>query len=191
VISLRALNLRQLEKFLTEARSHEPTYADIGASRNDVMPTGFHHVRREERIGVAADFERAAEGLRTWAVHEGAGFRIYPHEPVAPGATVIALTSVGPFRIAAPCRVTGIFKEPDVFGFTYGTLPGHPERGEESFVVHRRDGATFFAISAFSVPADVLARLGAPVSRAVQKSVTRKYVVGLRHYVEARPKDAS
>jgi uncharacterized protein (UPF0548 family) len=184
MISLRALTAPRLESLLEESRGAAPTYLEIGASRNEVLPLGFHHVRVDERIGGAEDFERASEGLRSWVAHQGAGLRIYPDDPVTPGATVIAITSVGPFRVVAPCRIVGVFKEPDSFGFTYGTLPGHPERGEESFVLNRRDRATFFTITAFSTPADLLTRLGGPFSRGVQRRVTRQYVKALRQYVE-------
>lgn len=131
-------------------------------------------MRLEERIGDAAAFDRAVEGLRTWVAHEGAGLRIFPHEPVTPGATVIAVTSLGPAYVGAPCRVAAVFEEPHSFGFSYGTLPGHPEQGEESFVVERRDGSTYFSICAFSSPVDPLARAAGPVARAVQRAVTRR-----------------
>ena len=185
MLSLHRLGPTQLEAMLGKARRASPTYPEIGASRSDVLPPGYHHVRVEERIADAAAFDRAVEGLRTWVAHEGAGLRIFPHEPVEPDATVIAVTSVGPAQVAAPCRIVAIFKEPDAFGFAYGTLPGHPERGEESFVLERREGSTYFAIRAFSRPVDPLARLSGPVGRAVQRSVTRRYVIALRRFVES------
>ena len=174
-----------MDALLAQARLASPTYAPIGASRDENLPRGFHHVRVEERIGNAAAFDRAITGLRTWVAHEGAGLGIYPPEPVAPGATVIAVTSIGPMHIAAPCRIVAVFKEPEAFGFAYGTLPGHPESGEESFILERRDDATYFCVSAFSRPVDPLARLAGPVGRAVQRSVTRRYVSAMRRFVEA------
>ncbi len=162
-----------------------PTYREVGASRDGSLPADYHHVRVRERIGDEEDFERAITGLRTWVAHEGAGLRIYPHDELAPDATVIAVTTLGPLQMVAPCRIVAVFKDPDSFGFAYGTLPGHPESGEESFVVERRDGATFFTVSAFSKPVDVLARLGGPLGRVVQRSITRRYVGALRRFVES------
>jgi uncharacterized protein (UPF0548 family) len=187
MISLRALGPSQLEGLLANARQASPTYPEVGASRDEELRAGYHHVRMTERIGDAAAYERAVTGLRTWVAHEGAGLRIYPKDPLAPGATVIAVTSIGPMQMAAPCRVVEIFKEPDSFGFSYGTLPGHPERGEESFVLERRDGATYFTIRAFSKPVDPLARMAGPIGRAVQRSVTRRYIRALRRFVELEP----
>lgn len=66
-------------------------------------------------------------------------------------------------------------------GFAYGTLPGHPEVGEESFVFSRGlDGRTVFEITAFSRPAGLVARVGAPIARAVQNAVTDEYVEAVR-----------
>jgi uncharacterized protein (UPF0548 family) len=185
MLSLRPRNTTQLEALLAKSRLASPTYQEIGASRGDVLPAGYHHVRMEERIGDADAFERAVSGLRAWVAHEDAGLRIYPKEPLVPDATVIAVTSIGPMQMAAPCRIVAVFKEPDEFGFSYGTLPGHPESGEESFVLERRDGATYFMVRAFSRPVDPLARLAGPLGRAVQRSVTRRYVSALRRFVES------
>jgi uncharacterized protein (UPF0548 family) len=185
MISLRRLGPTQLDALLATSRTASPTYDEIGASRGDVLPSGYHRVRFEERIGDAVAFDRAVTGLRTWAAHEGAGLRIYPSEALAPDATVIAVTSLGPVQMVAPCRIVAIFKEPDSFGFAYGTLPGHPESGEESFVLERRDGSTYFKVQAFSKPVDLFARLSGPVGRGVQRSVTRRYVNALRRFVEA------
>jgi uncharacterized protein (UPF0548 family) len=183
MLSLRRLGPTELEALVAEARLASPTYEEIGASRADVLPKGFHHVRMELRVGDEYAFERAVLGLRTWVAHEGAGLRIYPKDPVVPDATVIAVKSIGPLQMAAPCRIVAVFKEPDVFGFSYGTLPGHPESGEESFVLERRGGATHFTVRAFSKPVDPLARLAGPVGQIVQRSVSRHYLIALRRFV--------
>jgi uncharacterized protein (UPF0548 family) len=182
-MSLRRLGPTRLEALLAKARLASPTYSEVGASRDTALPRDFHHVRMSERVGDAASFDLAVEGLRTWVAHEGAGLRVYPHEPLTPGATVLLVTTVGPMQIVAPCRIVAVFKEPYSFGFSYGTLPDHPERGEESFALNLRNGATYFTITAFSKPVDPLARLAGPIGRAVQRSVTRRYVKALRRYV--------
>jgi uncharacterized protein (UPF0548 family) len=175
---------------LAAAQKASLTYSDVGASRDAQMPSGYHHVRRRERIGKASSFDRAVAGLSTWAVQEGAGLRVFPSDPVEPDATIIAVTTIGPVRVLVPCRIVAVFKDSDSFGLAYGTLPGHPESGEESFVVERRGGATFFTVSAFSKPVDPLARLAGPLGRVVQRSITRRYVNALRRYVESGSTDS-
>jgi len=65
-------------------------------------------------------------------------------------------------------------------GFGYGTLPGHQESGEEAFVVQLEpDEKVTLNVTAFSRPATLLAKVGSPVSRAVQEYVTRRYLQAL------------
>ena len=61
------------------------------------------------------------------------------------------------------------------FGFAYGTLPEHPESGEERFTVewHQADDSVWYDILAFSRPHHVLARLGYPYVRRLQKRFAR------------------
>ncbi|HUZ37089.1 MAG TPA: DUF1990 domain-containing protein, partial [Streptosporangiaceae bacterium] len=128
----------------------------------------------------------ARAALRHWAAHEGAGVRIFPHgHPVFLGATILAVISLGPAQMVAPCRIVRVIDESDRFGFACGTLPGHPERGEEAFVVERRTDGTFFSITAFSRPADPLARLAGPIGRAIQLAITRRFVNALARYTQS------
>jgi len=92
---------------------------------------------------------------------------------------------LGPLTAIAVCRVVAIVDEPDRYGFAYGTLPGHPERGEEAFVVQHANGRLVFRIMAFSKPAEVLARLGGPVTRRIQQATTTRYLQGLADFVTA------
>ena len=76
-----------------------------------------------------------------------------------------------------PVRVVRVVDEPGRRGFAYGTLPGHPERGEESFVVQLADdGTVFFHLRAFSRPARWFTRLGDPVSRRAQTMIAERYL---------------
>lgn len=72
-------------------------------------------------------------------------------------------------------------------GFTYATLPGHPESGEEQFLLEQQDdGRIYFTITAFSKPASTVAKLGGPVGRAAQWLVTERYLRALDR-IEERP----
>jgi uncharacterized protein (UPF0548 family) len=159
------------------------TYAHSGATRDVVLPAGYSHVDREIPIGRGrAAFERAADALLTWRMHRGAGLDVTAEAGrAAPGVTVVARFGWGPLRVPAPCRVVYVVDTPDVQGFAYGTLPGHPERGEEAFTVRLRpDGEVVFHIRAFSQPATFLARAGGPVTHLIQRYVTGRYVRALR-----------
>lgn len=100
--------------------------------------------------------------------------------PVELGGDVRLTWSVGPVRVAIPCRVVRLVDEASVRGFAYGTLPGHPEQGEESFMVRRdEEGGVTLQIVAFSRPGRWWSRLGAPLAAAVQRRVTDRYLNAL------------
>lgn len=91
-----------------------------------------------------------------------------------PGDTVVMRIGLWPRDV--PCRVIYVVDEPDRKGFAYGTLPGHPERGEEAFVVERTDDdSVWLTIRAFSRPANPLIWLGYPLVRLMQELYTRRY----------------
>jgi uncharacterized protein (UPF0548 family) len=110
-----------------------------------------------------------------------------PDPPLEEATVLIANLRLGLVFVTAPCRIVYVTDDKDSFGFAYGTLPGHPDRGEEAFHVRRgTDGEVRFDIVAFSRPADVLVRLVAPVARLVQKHVTNDYLYGVQRYVAQR-----
>lgn len=164
----------------------ELTYADHGATRA-AAPPGYHAVDRRDRIGRGADtFRRASAALNGWQMHRGVGSVLATTTPTAEVGSVIVMRFGPPiFGVVAPCRVVYTVDEPDRRGFAYGTLPGHPERGEEAFLVELGgDGEVYFTIRAFSRPATVLARAGGPLTRVIQKLVTDRYVRVLRRLGE-------
>ena len=65
--------------------------------------------------------------------------------------------------------------EVERFGFGYGTLPGHGERGEERFSVEwrREDGSVHYDVLAFSRPKHPLAWIGYPFVRSLQRRFAR------------------
>lgn len=159
----------------------ELTYPEVGATRT-ALPAGYHHVRREAVLGTGSGcFLRATEQLFSWQLQRRAGVRVVP-SAARVGEHVVAqlLLGVGKLAITAPVRVVYVVDEPTRKGFAYGTLPGHPERGEESFVVeHRLDDTVAVVITAFSRPDSLQARLGAPVAAVVQRLITGRYLRSL------------
>jgi uncharacterized protein (UPF0548 family) len=57
------------------------------------------------------------------------------------------------------------------YGFAYGTLSEHAERGEERFAVewNREDDTVWYDILAFSRPRKYLALMAYPLSRLLQR----------------------
>jgi uncharacterized protein (UPF0548 family) len=156
----------------------ELSYVEIGATRGR-LPSGYHHTSRRAHIADGrSSFESVAAALRSWEVHRRAGLRTEASSPRAEEGTAVVLR-LGPVRI--PCRVVYVVDEPNRAGFAYGTLPGHPEQGEECFLVEIDDDGTVFAhIRAFSRPGTWYTKLGGPIGRAVQRWFTSRYVEAMR-----------
>lgn len=144
--------------------------------------------RRFERaalLGHGPDvLDRAGRALLGWEMHRGAGLvvdRSGSPGPAAPGRRVVLWPRTGPaawLRMSVPCEVTEEVDTANARGFTYRTLPGHPERGTETFLVER-DPATdevWARIRAESEPGRLLVRLAGPVARAEQDRITGRYL---------------
>jgi uncharacterized protein (UPF0548 family) len=110
----------------------------------------------------------------------GGGEAVYGPEGTAfvvPGDTVELIIRLGPIGVPAPVRVVYVINEKSRKGFAYGTLPGHPEDGEESFMVEKAgDGSVWLTIRAFSRPSTWYWWLVYPVLRLVQDFYTRRYL---------------
>jgi uncharacterized protein (UPF0548 family) len=111
-----------------------------------------------------------------------------PDAPLEPGTTVAIVTRQLGLWIVAACRVTERIETPTAFGFVYATLPGHPERGEERFVVTKHpDGDCSFDIDVTWRSDALVARLGAPVSAVLQRRATEAYLAAMRRVVGTTP----
>jgi uncharacterized protein (UPF0548 family) len=191
VFRVRPPDERHLAHFLARERTSPLTYAEVGASFDDDLPEGYHHVRAGTELGTGDQaWTRACAGIRAWAAHRGAGITVAPGDaPVVEGTTVAVIMPAGPVRVLAACRIVRVVDEPDRFGFAYGTLPSHPEEGEEHFVVSRATaltgqvGEVRFDVAAFSRPHDLLTKLGGPIPRRFQARATRQYLQGMRDFV--------
>jgi uncharacterized protein (UPF0548 family) len=178
-----------LTRHLDQACYKYLTYEEVGHTRYPDLPAGYRHDRLSLLIGhEEVSWEHACDAIRGWRAHSHAGVTITPAgAPIEEGVTVMASRRLGPLTLLAPCRVVYRTDEPYRFGFAYGTLPGHPEQGEEAFHVLRHDDGTVTAeIVAFSRPYDLSTRLAGPVAREIQKIVTRRYLQGIKTYAIQR-----
>ncbi|CAL9588017.1 DUF1990 domain-containing protein [Streptomyces griseomycini] len=158
------------------------TYDHVGATREPgSCPPGFHPMRVRTRLGEGEEvFRRAAEAVLTWELHRAVGVGLDADaERAAPGVDVtVTLAGI----VKAPCRVVWTVEEPRRAGWAYGTLAGHPECGEESFVVDRTgDGTVWLTVEAFSRAARWYARAGGPATRGLQHAYARRCGKVLRH----------
>ena len=170
-----------LDQVRVDALRRAPfTYPDVGRSAGDA-PAGYHRFVRTRTLPATHEFGAAAADLLSWRVQQSAGLRVSASSAeVEPGVVVLMRAGMGPATLVIPCRVVYVVDEPERQGFAYGTLPGHPESGEEAFVLQRMsDGRVVFTVSAFSRPATRLARLAGPAGRGLQRLVTSRYLYSL------------
>lgn len=152
------------------------TYPEVGATCAATLPVGYHHIDHSTIVGTGRrTFTVLAEALLGWRLQRVAGFVVATsQDAVTLGATVLNATA-GPAGLVAPCRVVDIVDDPGRRGFSYGTLPGHPLRGEERFTVEFDDvGRVVLRILSFSVSVG-LAALAPALARGGQRAVNRRY----------------
>lgn len=162
------------------------TYPDVGATRQGRHPQGFSRLRVPMPVGRGEhDYRVAARAVTRWRMHRAMGVRMATRARAAvPGAVVVVGLGVGPLRLRAPCRVVWTVDEPGRAGWGYGTLAGHPVRGEESFVVEQDDrGTVWLTVTAFSRPAVRWTRVAGPVLPVLQRLYARRCGAVLRRLV--------
>ncbi|NSC20384.1 DUF1990 domain-containing protein [Streptomyces albus subsp. chlorinus] len=147
------------------------TYSPVGGTASGAVPPGFGRLRVRTRVGEGrAVFEAASRALMEWRAHRAMGVTMATDAGrAAPGVLVTVGLGVGPLRVRGPCRVVWTVREERRTGWAYGTLPGHPQCGEEAFVVeHAEDGRVWLTVSAYSRPALWWTRAGGPLVRVFQ-----------------------
>lgn len=165
----------------------EPTYAPRGGTLTGDLLPGYVHDDVAVPLGTGDDtFDAARRALDRWEAHTGAGIVVARDAELEEGRTVALAAPLPVGWALATCRIIGVADEPDRYGFAYGTLPLHPEEGEEAFLVERDGGGEVrFRIVASSRPGHWATRLGGPVSRHLQRRALRAYLHALQRAVTA------
>jgi uncharacterized protein (UPF0548 family) len=167
---------RDVVEFIS-AQSNLPfTYSEVGAT-NTTPPAGYNVDHNRIQLGAGeAIYQRAVEALKNWQQFELGWVTIVPRGvAVEAGATVaVKARAFGTWSLNA-ARVVYVIDEPRRFGFAYGTLPDHVERGEERFLIEwLPDDSVWYDILAFSRPQHPLVKLSSPLARRLQRRFARE-----------------
>ena len=147
--------------------------------------------RHRETVGHGvADFEDACEALRQWAQFcRPWALPAQPPAPIRIGETVgYSARGLGIWWSYC-CRIVDTFDTRDAdtwrFGFDYGTIRGHPERGEERFVVTHNpaSGQVWLELFAMSRPGRWFMWFGLPFGRRMQARFRRGAAVTFRDFI--------
>jgi len=181
-VTLGQVTPDDLERALATAREAEVTYDHVGSTLAPASRAGRRPYVRQRVLGLGPDdFAAATERLRAWAPQRGIGSTVHPADAhIETGGTIVVELRRGPVAVVVPNRIVAVVDEPRRFGFAYGTLPGHPERGEESFVVELTvEDVVTGTVSVDASPATLPARLATPAVRLIQRWAVDRYLDAL------------
>jgi uncharacterized protein (UPF0548 family) len=168
-----------VERFISSQRELSFSYSQPGATHRQTPPSGYNVDHNRILLGMGTEtFQRAVAALRKRKQFDLGWVKIVPPETAIEVDAVVAVQArtFGFWSLNA-CRIVYVIEENEVvrkFGFAYGTLPDHVERGEERFTVEwHTDDSVWYDIYAFSHPQHLLARLGFPITRQLQHRFVR------------------
>jgi uncharacterized protein (UPF0548 family) len=172
---LREPSEDDIVRFIASQHDLPFTYGEVGAT-NATPPSGYNVDHNRIQLGSReATYRSAVDALKNWRHFELGWVGIVPRGvPIEVGATVaVKARAFGTWSLSAT-RVVYTIDEDRRFGFAYGTLPDHVERGEERFLIEwLLDDTVWYDILAFSRPQHPLVRLSAPLARRLQHQFAR------------------
>ncbi len=193
---MKTLNLRKpagesLGSWMADQARLDFSYEAVGATAAK-PPAGFIVDRTRIELGMGELVFRSAQAaLRRWEQFRLGWVDVWsPKTPIEVGQVVTVLGWAVGFWWPNCCRIVYTVDEPGPvarFGFAYGTLPGHVERGEERFLIewNRESDRVFYDIMAFSQPNHILTRVGYPLVRRSQKRFGRDSAAAMFRAVNA------
>ena len=139
MFQLTAPSEDQIRRFISAQHELPFSYPKVGASAGN-PPTEYNvnHNRIELGYGLIA-WQRAIEAIRGWQMFNIPWLRLcWETAPIRVGTEVAVLVRHFGFYSLNACRIVYRIDNgarTKRFGFGYGTLEEHPERGEEPFTV--------------------------------------------------------
>jgi uncharacterized protein (UPF0548 family) len=188
--SLRQPSDEQIRTFLLRQEGEPFSYAEVGGTATE-PPTGYNVDHNRLQLGAGqAVFDAACDAMRNWQQFPAPLASISPPgAPLRPGCTValvaraLGLWWLNAARIVYTLDEAGPSRR---FGFAYGTLAAHVERGEERFCIEwHADDSVWYDILAFSRPNYWMTRLAYPLARRIQKRFARDSKAAMLRCVDA------
>jgi uncharacterized protein (UPF0548 family) len=169
----------EVRRFIDSQREQPFSYPEVGATKGD-PPVGYTVDHNRTKLGEGAEiFDCAVAAIKDWAQFNLGWVSMVPSgTELRVGAIAAILPRHFGFWSLNACRVIYLMEEVTPirkFGFAYGTLEGHVERGEERFLIEGdpEDDCVWYDILAFSQPAKVVVKLGLPFARMLQHRFAR------------------
>lgn len=177
MFSLTKPSLSQIADFIAATEHLGFSYSNQGATKSEELSDRVlaRYNVDQNRIVIGrgqSDWETAKTAIRSWRMFDISWVEICrPLTPIRKGENAAILIRHFGFYSLNAARIVYTIDEPNRFGFAYGTLEDHGESGEERFLVDMDavSGEVSYDLLAFSTPNHLLARLGYPLTRLLQK----------------------
>jgi uncharacterized protein (UPF0548 family) len=174
-----------IEDFLEQSQGLPLSYEPIELKEH--APPDFRIDEASGSLGYGnATFVRARIALSEWRQFDLSWVELFPrYAPIEPGTVVAVLIRHLGFWSLNGCRVlytTGDSEKGPAFGFGYGTLTNHSEKGEELFQVEicPESEEVTYRIRSISKPRALPARIGYPITRSLQARFRRDSILAMQ-----------
>lgn len=181
-IQLQRPRNKELHQYLSPLKAATFTYGEVGASRAKFPADYASHSNRFPLGKGEEAWMRAKAAIDNWQPFNTDWAQIYPVRPsLCVGQEVAVSFQVMGVWWKNACRIVYTIEEDNLYGFAYGTLPGHVGNGEEYFGVERdAEGQCWFVLKAFSQPAFWALRLLPFLMRWQQRRFIRTAAAAMR-----------
>lgn len=152
------------------------SYKGVGLTAQGQAPVGYYDDRNDCLLGEGElCWQKACAAMQAWKHFPAPLTEIYnPSIPFEEGAELLVL-----FHLFGTCwlngaRIVYTLNEENRFGYAYGTLPTHLEKGEELFLLERTpDGKVYYRLRSFSLPGHGWMYPALPMVRYFQQKFVR------------------
>jgi uncharacterized protein (UPF0548 family) len=165
----------QVRAFLAAQQQSTFAYSPLEITRDSTASSDYTVDHNRVQLGSGAHcFDAAVRAIQQWKMFDLGWVQLFfDNTAIERGSTVAVVVKHLGFWSMNACRIVYVVKEhaeKQRYGFAYGTLAEHAERGEERFLVERDhlDDSIWYDILAFSKPGP-MAKLGYPYTRRLQK----------------------
>ena len=128
------------------------------------------------------DFEKAKNLIDNWVMFPSEWTKIIPNnQAISVGKSIAIFARFGGVWWRNACRIVYVIDEKNRYGFAYGTLPAHIERGEELFLIEMDEQENvIYKIKAFSQPRHILAKIAYPIMRLLQAKFRKDSIAQMK-----------
>lgn len=196
-------NQTKLDEFLSNQQQATFSYSEIGYTKMETTrtpktsqkpkaaktlktPKGYTLDYYSIAIGEGDQvWQKAKEALQQWQHFPPSFTKIYQNTPdttkIAEGNVVVVMIYILGLWWRNTAKIVYTFDEPNRFGFAYGTLQDHAEKGEEAFWISKdKDSNITYHIHAISKPKFWAAKLAYPLTRKYQRKFARESIQNMK-----------